>query len=396
MTVIRCVLKEDKEKPLAGRHPWVFSGAIDRIEEGFQAGDLVKVYSSGEKFLGLGYLNPRSQIAIRMLAFEDVKIDGHFFEKRILDALRLRRSFLPPATNAYRLIHSEGDFLPGLIADRYGDYLVVQFLTAGIDHWKPVFVKIFQELLMDKENIKGIFEKDDTAQRDWEGLPKRVERLAGEEPPDFVEIEENGIRFLVDIHHGQKTGFYLDQRDNRYLVKNHSRGKRVLNGFAYTGGFSLYAAKGGATEMVSVESSEAALNTAKNNFEKNGLTSAAYQFIREDVFEYLRSSRQEFDLIILDPPAFCKNKHQIQQAARGYKDINLYGLKHLAPGGLLFTSSCSSYITPDLFQKIVFGAAKDARRDMRILAKTSHPFDHPISIYHPEGEYLKGLLCEVG
>ncbi|MBI3313585.1 MAG: class I SAM-dependent rRNA methyltransferase [Candidatus Omnitrophica bacterium] len=391
MKILRCILKEDKEKPLEGRHPWVFSGAIDQIEDGFQAGDLVKVYSNREKFLGIGYLNPRSQIAIRMLTFDDVKIDEGFFEKRIQNALRLRTSFLPSKTNAYRVIHSEGDFLPGLIADRYNDYLVLQFLTAGMDHWKPVFVKIFEKLIP----VKGIFEKDDTEQRDWEGLPKRVERLAGEEPPDFVEIEENGIRFLVDIHQGQKTGFYLDQRDGRMLVGAHSRGKRVLNCFSYTGGFSLYAARGGAAEVVSVESSEPALNTAKNNFEKNNLTGTQYQFMQEDVFEYLRSSRQEFDFIILDPPAFCKNKHQVQQAARGYKDINLYALKRLAPGGLLFTSSCSSYITPDLFQKIVFGAAKDARRDVQILAKTSHGFDHPISIYHPEGEYLKGLLCQV-
>ena len=391
MKTIRCFLKPGIEKPLEGRHPWVFSGAIDRIDDDFQTGDLVKVYSAEEKFLGIGYLNPRSQIAIRMLAFEEVRIDESFFEKKIRQAIALRERFIPQNTNAYRVIHSEGDFLPGLIVDRYADYLVAQFLTAGIEAWKDVLVKV----LAREMPVRGIFEKDDIEARSWEGLEKRVGQLAGEEPPDFVKIQENGVHFVVDIHEGQKTGFFLDQRDNRQLVGEHSRGMRVLNCFAYTGGFGVYAARGGAVETICVESSEAALNTARLNFEENGLKDSPCQFIREDVFQYLRASRQEFDFIILDPPAFCKNKQQVQQAARGYKDINLFALKLLAPGGLLFTASCSSYVTADLFQKIVFGAAKDARRNLRILAKTSHPFDHPINIYHPEGEYLKGLLCEV-
>jgi 23S rRNA (cytosine1962-C5)-methyltransferase len=388
---IRCVLKEGKEKPLEGRHPWVFSGAIDQIDDSYETGDLVKVYGANEKFLGIGYLNPRSQIAIRMLAFEEVAINEAFFQKRIREALALRGRFISSDTNACRLIHSEGDFLPGLIVDRYADYLVVQFLTAGIDVWRETVVQLLQAELP----VSGIFEKDDTEIRGWEGIEKRVGRLAGQEPPDFVEITENGIHFVVDIHKGQKTGFFLDQRDNRKLVGSHSQNLRVLNCFAYTGGFGLYAAKGGAQEVICVESSEPALNTARFNFEQNGFKGSAFQCVREDVFHYLRSVRQEFDLIILDPPAFCQNKQQIQQAARGYKDINLQALKRLAPGGLLFTSSCSSYISPDLFQKIIFGAAKDAKRDVRILAKTSHAFDHPINIYHPEGEYLKGLLCEV-
>ncbi len=389
MKTIRCYLKEEKEKPLESRHPWVFSGAIDRIDDNFETGDLIRVYSFQEKFLGIGYLNPRSQIAIRMLAFQDIPINETFFEKKIREAVQLRARFVPPETNAFRLIHSEGDFLPGLIVDRYADYLVVQVLTLGMEKWKNVIVKI----LAAEFPVKGIFEKGDMEARKFEGLEKCVGKLSGEEPPDYIEVLENGVRFVVDIHRGQKTGFFLDQRDNRELVRRHSRGKRVLNCFAYTGGFSVYAALGGASETVSVESSEPALNTARVNFEKNNIKD--FQLVREDVFDYLRSVRQEFDFVVLDPPAFCKNKQQIQQAARGYKDINMSAIKRLAPGGLLFTASCSSYITPDLFQKIVFGAAKDARRDVRILAKTSHPFDHPINIYHPEGEYLKGLLCEV-
>lgn len=391
MKTIRCVLKEGKEKPIEGKHPWVFSGAIDSIDDDYKVGDLVKVYSSYEKFLGIGYLNPRSQIAIRMLAFQEVSINESFFERRIKDALTLRARFLSSETTAYRVIHSEGDFLSGLIVDRYNDYLVTQFLTAGMEQWKDMIVKILKKEIP----VRGIFEKDDSEMREWEGLEKRVGKLSGEEPPDFVEILEHSVRFIVDIHRGQKTGFFLDQRDNRKLVGSVSKGLRVLNCFAYSGGFSVYAAKGGATETVSVDSSEPALNTARHNFEKNGLAGDQHQFIKEDVFEYLRSSRQEFDLIVLDPPAFCKNKQQIQQASRGYKDINLQAIKRLAPRGLLFTASCSSYIDPDLFQKIVFGAAKDSGRDLRILAKTSHAVDHPINIYHPEGEYLKGLLCEV-
>ena len=391
MKTIRCILKEEKEKPLEGRHPWVFSGAIDRIDDDFKTGDLVKVFSADERFLGVGYLNPRSQIAIRMLAFEDIAIDEGFFQRKIREAIRLREALMSPDTDACRLIHSEGDFLPGLIVDKYAGYLVTQFQTAGMDAWKERIVKILQKELP----VRGIFEKDDSEMREWEGLTKRVGKLAGEEPPDYVEVRENGITFVVDIHGGQKTGFFLDQRDNRKLVASLSRGRRVLNCFAYTGGFSIYAAKAGATETVSVESSEPALNTARVNFEKNGLPLDKHQFVKEDVFEYLRSSRQEFDLIVLDPPAFCKSKQQIQQAARGYKDINLFALKRLAPAGLLFTASCSSHITPDLFQKIVFGAAKDARRDVQIIAKTSHVNDHPINVYHPEGEYLKGLLCYV-
>ncbi len=392
MKTVRCYLKDGREKPLEGRHPWIFSGAIDEIDDGFEAGDLIHVFSHAKKFLGVGYLNPRSQIAIRMLAFEDAEINESFFAKRIRAACALRSRFIPQNTNAYRLIHSEGDFLPGLLVDRYGDYLVAQFLTAGIDQWKKTIVEILQK----EAPARGIFEKDDSEWREREGLEKRVGKLAGEEPPDYVEIEENGLQFIVDIHHGQKTGFFLDQRDNRKLVGSLSQGKRVLNCFAYTGAFSVYAAAGGAADTVSVESSEEALNTAKVNLEKNNFPPASHALVKEDVFEYLRATRQEFDVVILDPPAFAKSKQQIQQASRGYKDINLFAMKRLAPGGLLFTASCSSSISPDLFQKIVFAAAKDARRDVRILTKTGHAVDHPINIDHPEGEYLKGLLCEVG
>jgi 23S rRNA (cytosine1962-C5)-methyltransferase len=391
MRPLRCILKAGKEKVLLGRHPWVYSGAIDQIDDGFTAGDVVKVFSADQKFLGLGYVNPRSQIAVRMLAFDDVSINEGFFEKRIGEAVNLRRKIIPPDTDTYRVIHSEGDFLPGLIADRYGDYLVLEFLTAGMDRWKETVVRILARELP----VRGIFEKDDSEWREAEGLEKRVGKLWGEDPPDFVEIRENGVAFIADIHGGQKTGFFIDQRDNRKLVGGFAKDRRVLNAFCYTGAFTVYAAAGGAAQSVSADISEVAINTARVHFQKNGLDESSHTLICEDVFEYLRSSRQEFDMIILDPPAFCKNQHQLQSASRGYKDINLYALKRLAPGGLLFTASCSSHVTPELFQKIVFGAAKDARRSLRILQKTAHAPDHPVNIYHPEGEYLKGLLCEV-
>ncbi len=391
MKTIRVVLKPDKDKPIRGFHPWIFSGAIDLLDDNFKTGDLAKVYSNDESFLGIGYLNPRSQIAVRMLTFQDEEIDGPFFIRRMEAAKKLREDFLPPKTNAYRLIHSEGDFLPGLIVDRYGDYLVTQFLTAGMDALKSVLVDAIKKVFPSK----GIYERDDSESRRQEGLGESLAALIGEEPPDYVKIEEYGNRFLVDIKHGQKTGFFLDQRENRKKVADFSKGKKVLNCFAYSGGFSVYAANAGAQLVTSVEVQERAINTMKTNFELNNLTGEQYQFVCEDVFDFLRKDTGTYDLAILDPPAFCKNKNQVMQASRGYKDINLYAMKRVAPGGILFTSSCSSFVDPDLFQKIIFGAAKDARRNIQIIQKVSHAFDHPINIYHPEGEYLKGLFLKV-
>jgi len=385
------MLQNGKDRPVRNRHPWIFSGAIDRIDDGFEAGDLVRVLSDKDEFLGIGYLNPESQIVVRMLAFEDIAIDEAFFEAKIMQAIETRKRLIPSGTNAYRLIHSEGDFLSGLTVDVYGDFLVAEFNTAGIDAWKPVIVRILQKYFP----AYSIFERSDSDLRKWEGLKRSVGVLSGSEPPEAIEILENGLRFGVDIKGGQKTGFFLDQRESRAVVRDLSAGKRVLNCFAYTGGFSVYAAKGGAKEVVSVESSEPAVAMGRKNFERNQPGAGQSVWVQTDVFDYLRTTKKEFDIIILDPPAFCKSKNQIQDAARGYKDINLQALKQLPKGALLFTFSCSSYITPDLFQKILFGAASDAKRDVRILKKTSHAFDHPINIYHPEGEYLKGLLCEV-
>lgn len=393
MSPLLCVLKKGKEKPLLGHHPWIFSGAIDRIEEGYRPGDLVRVCASDGRLLGVGYLNPHSQITVRMLAFADEEISGVFFQRRIQAAAALRKKLFPDPgrTNAYRLIHAEADFLPGLIADKYGDLIVVQFLTAGMEAWKAAVVAGLLDLPV---GVKGIYEKSDSEVRQIEGLAPSLGILAGEAPEAFVEILENGLCFAVDFREGQKTGFFLDQRDNRELVSRYAAGMRVLNGFCYTGAFSVYAGSSGALSVTSVDSSQSALDLAAVNLKRNGLM-GSYDLIRENVFRYLRGPREDFDFIILDPPAFCQTKQQIDQAARGYKDINLLAIRKLPPGGLLFTSSCSSYISPDLFQKILFAAAKDAGRDLRILTKTGQPADHPVNIYHPEGEYLKSCLCEV-
>ncbi len=386
----QCILKKGKEKALQNRHPWIFSGAIDEIDNTLTPGDLIEVLSSKKEYLATGYFNPHSQISVRVLSFSNQKIGQEFFEKRIKDAIYLRSNYFKENTNAYRLIHSEGDFLPGLIVDRYGDFLAVQFLTAGMDRFRDVIAGILSEEL----RPKGIFERADAKERELEKLGSKNGVIFGEAPPEKIEILENGLRFLVNLREGQKGGFFLDQRENRKLIESVSSGRKVLNCFSYSGAFSVYGARGGALEIVSVDSSQPALELADENFKLNQLN-VSHKTVKKDVFEFLREDKSEFDLIILDPPAFCKNKQQIDQAARGYKDINLQAIKKLSARGLLFTASCSSFISPDLFQKIIFGAAKDASRDLRIIQKTSHALDHPINIYHPEGEYLKGLLCQV-
>lgn len=391
--MIRCILKQGKEKPLLGRHPWIFSGAIDEIDEGFSPGDLVQILSSKHSFLGIGYINPESQIAVRVLSFEETPIDGRFFLNRIRQALELRLSMgvLNPKTNACRVVHAEGDFLPGLIVDRYGDYLVVQFLTAGIDRWKKEIVSA----LMETMNPKQIYENTESEFRAKEGLSGDSRSLAGSgDIPDEIGILENGFQFLVHPKGGQKTGFFLDQRDNRQLIGSISRGRSVLNAFCYTGAFSVYAAAGGALSVTSVDTSAAALVLAEKHMALN-TPSTQHTAVRRDVFQFLRETSNTFDLLILDPPAFCKSKSQVDSACRGYKDINLGAMKIVKPGGYLFTASCSSYLSPDLFQKVVFAAAKDSGRSVRLLSRTGHSMDHPVSLGHPEGEYLKGMLCQV-
>ena len=392
----RVVLKRGREKPVLNRHPWIFSGAIKRIEGEAADGDVVGVADYRGFFLARGYLNRRSQIAVRLLTWDEGEVIGRDFWGRRLERAWASRQALADdySTDAYRLVHAESDLLPGLIVDRYGDYLVVQFLTLGIERWKAELVSLLADLL----EPRGIYERSDVDVRKKEGLTKVSGLLYGEEPPDPVEVTENGHRFLVDIKTGHKTGFYLDQRENRQKLTRYCPGQEVLNCFAYTGAFAVYAAAAGAGCITNVESSADALELARRNMALNGFTDRDDEYVEGDVFQVLRRYRDQgrtFDLIILDPPKFAYSRNQVESACRGYKDINLLAMQIIAPGGILFTFSCSGLVSPDLFQKVLFGASVDARRDVQVIEKLSQASDHPILLTFPESEYLKGVVCRV-
>jgi 23S rRNA (cytosine1962-C5)-methyltransferase len=396
----KVVLKRGREKPVLNRHPWILSGAIKNIEGECADGDIVTVVDSWGNFLAQGYLNRRSQITVRLLSWmEEETIDRGFFRHWLEQAIAIRRPLQKdPTTNAYRLVNAESDFLPGLVVDRYNEYLVTQFLTLGIEKWKGEIVSLLGELLPSR----GIYERSDVDVREKEGLLPATGLLAGQERPALVHILENGHRFIVDIKQGHKTGFYLDQRENRQkLARNdepYCRGKTVLNCFAYTGAFAVYAAGAGARKVVNVESSAEALKLAQRNMALNDFDGRDDEYVEGDVFHVLRQYRDEgrsFDLIVLDPPKFAHSQSQVQAACRGYKDINLLAMQMLRSGGILYTFSCSGSISPDLFQKVVFGASVDAGRDVQIIEKLTQGFDHPILLSFPESEYLKGFICRV-
>jgi 23S rRNA (cytosine1962-C5)-methyltransferase len=387
----RIVLKRGKEKPLLRGHPWVFSGAVAKIEGDVMAGDMGEATSADGQFLGIGHLNPQSQIVFRLLSQNKGSLGIDFFKERISTAAAWRERWFKGKTTAYRMINGEGDFLPGLVLDRYGEIFVLQFLTAGMDRLKDQLV----ELLAGEYRPKSIYERSDTATREEEGLPQRSGLLYGEAIPDHVEVEEYGCRFYVDVRKGQKTGFYLDQRENRHVVREVSGGKRILDCFCYTGAFSIHGALGGAKEIVLVDSSEEALDRAEVHFGLNDLGEVPHRFMRGNVFEIIRTLDPGYDIVLLDPPPFAKKKGHVSNASRGYKELNLQAFRLLKKEGLLFTFSCSHHISFDLFQKIVFAAALDAEREVQLVSRRGHPVDHPISLYHPEGEYLKGFICRV-
>jgi 23S rRNA (cytosine1962-C5)-methyltransferase len=389
-------LKPGKDKPVLNRHPWIFSGAIARMPSDAVDGQVVDVTDAKGRFLARGYLNRRSQITVRLLSWtEEEPIDGAFWRRRLQSSIDRRSSLLRPGeTTGCRLVNAESDLLPGLIVDSYGDYLVLQSLTLGIERVKPELTSILAELVP----CRGIYERSDVEVRKKEGLSQTTGILHGESPPSLVETWENGRRFLVDVRNGQKTGFYLDQRDNRARLTAYSAGRSVLNAFAYTGGFAVYAHAAGASSVTNVDTSADALALARRNVALNGLPDDLEEYVVGDVFSVLRQYRAEgrtFDLIVLDPPKFANSQSQVAAAARGYKDINWLSMQLLRPGGILFSLSCSGLVAPDLFQKILFGASIDARRDLQILCKLSQAVDHPILLNFPEGEYLKGLVCRV-
>jgi 23S rRNA (cytosine1962-C5)-methyltransferase len=389
------VLERGRERSIARRHPWIFSGAVKALRGTALLGDTVRVVSADGAFLAWAAYNPSSSITARVLSFEpDTRIDAAFFAGKIAAALGLRRALLPPACTAYRVVHAESDGLPGLVVDRYGDDLVLQATSAGAARHRETLARA----LLDATGLASVYERSDSEVMQLEGLSPSQGLLLGREPECELSIEEHGLRYALDLRAGHKTGFYLDQRDNRALVRELSKARDVLDCFCYSGGFALNAALGAARSVCAIDSSEGALALARRNAGLNGLSEAALRFERGDVFEWLRKARdqrQSFDLIVLDPPKLAKSAQHVERAARAYKDINLLAFKLLRAGGLLLTFSCSGSVSVDLFQKIVASAAVDARVEAAFVRRLGAGPDHPVALAFPEGDYLKGLLCRV-
>jgi 23S rRNA (cytosine1962-C5)-methyltransferase len=387
MSYPRIILKKGRETPLRYGHPWVFSGALARVEGNPVPGDVVLAVDSTGRPLGLGFFNT-GDIAFRLLTDDPAaRVDADFWRRRIERAVALRKKIVPPETNAFRLINAEGDGIPGLVVDRYGDYLVLSIQTAGVERCREILIG----LLLEAIGPAGLYERSEGRSRQLEGLSDRIGPAAGEIPA-AAEIMENGLRFDVDLITGQKTGFFLDQRGNREIVGLLSREAAVLNCFSYTGAFSVYAARGGAHRVVSVEASAGANGIACRNLARNGFSLEQHPVLTANCFEYLRETEELFDLIVLDPPAFAKSRKDVERSTKGYKEINLQASRRLRDGGMLATFSCSNPIGPELFEKIVLGALRDAGKTAQLLRPLGAGPDHPVNLAHPEGRYLKGLL----
>ncbi|GAB4471816.1 MAG: class I SAM-dependent methyltransferase [Anaerolineales bacterium] len=393
---VRATLKSGKEKSVQRCHPWVFANAIERIDGEVEAGEAVEVFSHQGEWLAWGVISPWSQIRLRLWSWDrSLAIDQSLLRDRLKKALKLRETVLCSArTNCMRLVHAESDGLPGLIVDRYDDYLVVQFLSWGVERRKD---QIVQELFS-LTNCSNIYERSDGEVRKLEGLDERSGVLMGKEPPEVVNVIENGIQYAVDLRKGHKTGFYLDQKENRLRVMKYSKGKEVLDCFSYTGGMTLPALIGGSPQVTCIDESMAAHELLKRNLALNRIPADKVCLECGDVFQLLRQYRDRgrtFDLIILDPPKFAPTVAHVSKASRGYKDINLLALKLLKQEGILITFSCSGGVSLDLFKKIVHGAALDAKRNVKIIEHLHQASDHPIDLSFPEGEYLKGLILMV-
>ncbi len=387
------ILKPGREKSLRRRHPWIFSGAIERVVGTPKTGDTVEVRSSDGATLAMAAYSPESQIRARVWSFDaKATTNAEYFGRKVKQAVAMRGA-LPVSkhTNAMRLVHGESDGLPGVIVDRYADVLVVQLLSAGAERWREAIL----DALVEATHCEAVFERSDAEVRKLEGLEPRVGFVRGNRNAARCPITEYGLHFRVDVAEGQKTGFFLDQRENRQRVRALAAGREVLDGFCYTGGFAIAALAGGAARVLAVESSAPALEVARENLSANPLDAAKLEFIQADVFAHLRLLRdgaKKFGLIVLDPPKFAPTAAQAKNAARAYKDINLLAFKLLAPGGLLATFSCSGGVSAELFQSIVAGAALDAGAEAAIIERFSAAADHPVALEFPEGDYLKGLL----
>jgi len=387
--MMRLILKPGREKSLKRRHPWIFSGGIARIEGKPQLGDTVEICSADGVFMAVAAYSPESQIRARVWDWKAVNIDADFFVLRIARAAVRRSDF---DVSGVRLVHGESDGLPGVVADRFGDTVVVQLLSAGAERWRGAIADALAAL----PGVTRVVERSDADVRMLEGLPPQSGLLRGVAAQEPLVVTEHGLQYGIDAEHGHKTGFYLDQRDNRLMLRGMVKDKAVLDCFCYCGGFALNALAGGASAVTAIDSSGSALTAAQANAQRNQLPAA--EWIEADVFQTLRKYRdagRKFDVIVLDPPKFAPTAAHAEKAARAYKDINLIGFKLLNPGGVLMTYSCSGGVSPDLFQKIVAGAALDAGVDARIEGWLHAAADHPVALNFPEGEYLKGLLCRV-
>lgn len=386
-------LRRGKEESLDRFHPWVFSGALTSMPDDVDEGSLVRVVAHDGRVMGVGHFQIGS-IAVRMLSFDDIPVDAGFFRTRLAEALRLRQTLglMRPDNTAFRLVHGEGDFLPGLVIDIYGHTAVVQAHSPGMHYARDIIAEALVSL--DGADIRNVYYKSETTLPYKARLDPQNQYIVGDFETDIA--MENGLKFHVDWLRGQKTGFFVDQRDNRSLLEKYSAGRRVLNMFCYTGGFSFYAMRGGATKVCSVDSSAKAVTLTRANVELNFPGDGRHTAVAEDAFKYLEAmDKGEYDLIVLDPPAFAKHRSALRNALRGYQRLNALGFEKIAPGGVLFTFSCSQAVTKEQFRLAVFSAAAQTGRRVRILHQLTQPADHPVNIYHPEGEYLKGLILYV-
>lgn len=394
-SMVEIVLKKGKEKAALQRHPWVFSGALEKVKGKPEDGDVVKVFAHDQEFLAYGYYNSNSRVAVRLIEWDESQhIDRNWYQNRLKQAIASRQFILNDETNTCRLVFSEADFLPGLIVDKYADFLSLQILSSGIEKEKNTIVEILKTELQPK----GIFDKSDATARNHEGLPVENGLLWGENPPEFLEVKENGIAYNINIAEGQKSGFYCDQRDNRNILASYTKGKKVLDCFSYSGGFSLNSLANGAASITSVDSSGLAVETLKQNVELNKFDVDKVTAIQSDVNKQLRAFKEAgetFDVIVLDPPKYAPSRSALDRAARAYKDLNRLGMLLLEKGGLLATYSCSGAVDIETFKQIIAWAALDAGKEVQIIKQFCQPEDHPVRISFPEGEYLKGLLLRV-